>query len=246
MPLDRSVAQTLLSDQVSDLTQYQNELVAGDYRSLQESVATMIECLRAAEIEAMDPPAPGLQVSRRVKGRVGQQRVEMDRNFLENTLQVRGPHQLGMIMKCSLRTIRRRALEYSLVHEAPPVFQTFQNPDGTVSQTWHSSSTPSHSAVADIPDALDELVRAVLHTFLNVGRQKLNGMLKARGYRIPRERLRESYVQVHGAPAHFARPQIERQSYYVPAPNSIWHHDGNHSKCQRNKMVGLINSWSQS
>jgi hypothetical protein len=226
-------SQMQLSDKVSDLTQHQNQLPVDDYRSLQDSVSKMIECLRTAEIEAMDPPAPGLQVSNRVKGRVGRPRVEIDKNFLENALKVRGPHQLAKVMKCSPRTIRRRALEYGLVDEAPPVFQTFQNPDGTVSQTWHSSSTPSHSAVAEDPDALDELVRAVLHTFPNVGRQKLDGMLKARDYSIPREKLRESYVRVHGAPARFARPQIERRSYYVPAPNSLWHHDGNHSKCQK-------------
>lgn len=67
----------------------------------------MIECLRAAEDKAMDPPAPGLQVSCRVKGRVGRPRVEIDRNFLQNALQVRGPYQLGQVMKCSPRTIRR-------------------------------------------------------------------------------------------------------------------------------------------
>jgi hypothetical protein len=170
----------------------------------------MIECLLTAENEAMDPPAPGLQVSHRVKGRVGRPWVEIDRNFLESTLQVRGPHQLGMVMKCSPRTIRRRALEFGLTQEAPPVFQMVPNLDGTVSQMWFSSSTPARSAVAEDPDALDRLVRSVLHTFPNFGRQKLDGILKARGYHIPRERLQESYVHVHGSLARFARPQIER------------------------------------
>jgi hypothetical protein len=178
----------------------------------------------------MDPPAPGLQVSHRVKGRVGRPWVKIDRNFLESALQVWGPHQLRMVMKCSPRTIRRQALEFGLTQEAPPVFQTVPNLDGTVSQTWFSSSTPARLAVAEDPDALDRLVRSVLHTFPNFGRQKLDGILKARGYRIPRERLRESYVRIHGTPAWFTRPQIERRSYYVPAPNSLWHHDGNHSK----------------
>lgn len=190
----------------------------------------MIECLRTAENEAMDPPAPGVQVSCRVKGRVGRPRVEIDRNYLGSVLQVGGPSKLAKVMKCHPRTVRRRALEYGLSEPAPPVFQTNRNPDGTVSRTWFSSSTPARSAVADDPNAIDELVGAVLHTFPNMGRQKLDGILKAQGYRIPRERLRESYVRVHGAPARFARPQIERRSYYVPAPNSLWHHDGNHSK----------------
>lgn len=189
----------------------------------------MLECLQNAENEAMDPPAPGLQVSCRVKGRVGRPRVEIDRNYLGSALQVRGPYQLAEAMKCSPRTIRRRALEYGLADPAPPVFQTIENPDGTISRSWFSSSTPTRSAIAEEPNALDDIVRAALQTFPNIGRQKLDGVLKARGYRIPRERLRESYVRVHGAPARFARPLLERRSYYVPAPNSLWHHDGNHS-----------------
>ena len=171
----------------------------------------------------------GLPVSRRVKGRVGRPRVEIDRNYLETALQVRGPHQLAKVMGCNPRTIRRRALEYGLADPAPPVFQTTQDPDGTVSRSWYSSSTPARSLIAEDPNALDDVVRGVLQTFPRMGRQKLDGVLKARGYRIPRERLRESYVRVHGAPARFARPQIERRTYYVPAPNSLWHHDGNHS-----------------
>ena len=200
-----------------------------DFLSLENSVATMLECLGNAENEAMDPPAPGLQVSQRVKGSVGRPRVEIDKNYLQSALQVRGTHQLANVMKCSPRTIRRRALEYGIADPAPPVFQTIPNADGTVSRHWFSSSTPARSPVADDPIALDAVVRAALHTFPNMGRQKLDGVLKARGYHIPRERLRESYVWVHGAPARFARPLIQRRSYYVPAPNSLWHHDGNHS-----------------
>ena len=35
----------------------------------------MLECLCTTENQAMDPPVPGLQVSQRVKGRVGQPHV---------------------------------------------------------------------------------------------------------------------------------------------------------------------------
>jgi hypothetical protein len=164
-----------------------------------------------------------------VKGRAGQPQVEIDCNFLENALQMRGPHQLAKVMGCNPRTIQWHALEYGLADPTPPVFQTTHDTNGTVSRLWHSSSTPARSLIAEDPNALDHLVQGVLQTFPCMGRQKLNGVLKARGYRIPRERLRESYVCVHGAPACFARPQIERRTYYVPAPNSLWHHDGNHS-----------------
>ena len=209
--------------------QNRDVIADNDFLSLQVSASTMLECLQNAENEATDPPAPGLPVSRRVKGRVGRPRVEIDKNYLEAALQVRGPHQLANVLGCNPRTIRRRALEYGLADPAPPVFQTTRDPDGTVSQSWFSSSTPARSLIAEDPNALDDVVGDVLLTFPQMGRQKLDGVLKARGYRIPRERLRESYVRVHGAPARFAKPRIERRTYYVPAPNSLWHHDGNHS-----------------
>ena len=58
-------------DQGPDPSYYQNQLPGGDFISLQESVNTMIECLHTAENKTMDPPAPGLQVNCRVKGKVG-------------------------------------------------------------------------------------------------------------------------------------------------------------------------------
>ena len=107
---------------------------------------------------------------------------------------MQGPHQLVKVMGCNPRTIRWRALEYGLADPAPPVFQTTHDADGAVSRLWHSSSTPARSLIAEDPNALDRLVRDVLQTFPCMGRQKLDGVLKARGYHIPRERLRESYI----------------------------------------------------
>ena len=54
----------------ADISRYQVEMAVDDYMSLEESVSKMIECLHTAEKEAMDPPAPSVQVSHRVKGRV--------------------------------------------------------------------------------------------------------------------------------------------------------------------------------
>jgi hypothetical protein len=167
MRRDRYVVR--VSNISADVSRYQVEMAVEDYMSLEESVSKMIECLHTAENEAMDPPAPGVQVSRRVKGRVGWPHVEIDRNFLGSVLQVGGPYKLAKVMKCHPRTIRRRAIEYGLSDTVPPVFRTDHNPDGTVSQTWLSSFTPARSTVADDPNMLDGLVCAVLHTFPNMG-----------------------------------------------------------------------------
>jgi hypothetical protein len=121
-------------------------------------------------------------------------------------------------MGCNPRTIQQRVLEYGLADPAPPVFQTTHDADGTVSQSWHSLSTPARSLIAEDPNALDHLVRGVLQTFPRMGRQKLDGVLKARGYRIPRERLRESYVCVHGAPAHLQGPRSREEHIMFQHP----------------------------
>ena len=163
--------------------------------SLEESVSKMIECLRTAEKEAMDPPAPGVQVSHRVKGRVGRPHVEIDRNFLGSALQVGGPYKLAKVMKCHPRTIRRQAIEYGLSDPVPPVFRIDQNPNGTVSQTWLSSSTPARSTVADDPNTLDGLVRTVLHTVTTHG---LNVMHS--GHVGPPGIISFTYLSFHSTP----------------------------------------------
>ena len=76
-----------------------------DFLLLQGSASTMFQCLQNVENKAMDPPAPGLAVSCQVKGKAGQPWVEIDCNFLENALQMRGPHQLVKVMGRNPRTI---------------------------------------------------------------------------------------------------------------------------------------------
>jgi hypothetical protein len=57
------------------------------------------------------------------------------------------------------------------------------------------------------------------------------GALRAHGHHVSRRHIEESYLRVHGAPAGFGHRRIERRNYWVPAVNSLWHHDGHHGMC---------------
>ncbi|KIY61682.1 hypothetical protein CYLTODRAFT_325120, partial [Cylindrobasidium torrendii FP15055 ss-10] len=56
----------------------------------------------------------------------------------------------------------------------------------------------------------------------------ITGHLRHLGLTVPRERIREAYERVMGAPASLVNRSITRRVYRVAGPNSLWHHDGQH------------------
>jgi hypothetical protein len=147
----------------------------------------MVRDLDSACQQSADPPsAPSLVVARRVQtGQRGRPKVEIDRVFLEQALELRGPTDIAPLLGCSPRTVRRRALDHQLVEPAPSVITTSAQADGTVVRTWSSSTRP----VANLSDdQLDSFVRAILevcrHTFY------------AKQYLIPLCRLSPALVAV--------------------------------------------------
>ena len=74
--------------------------------------------------------------------------------------------------------------------------------------------------------------------FPSYGRCMIDGHLRHMGHRISRVRLQQSYAHVHGPPVSaFGPRRIHRRVYYVPGPNSLWHHDGQHGIFS---YVGLV------
>ncbi|KAK7050085.1 hypothetical protein R3P38DRAFT_2504292 [Favolaschia claudopus] len=175
----------------------------------------------------MDPPdAPPLVVARRIHtGRRGRPAVEIDSQFLQAALELRGPTGIAPELGVSSRTIRRAALRAGLVTPGAAPFQSHVRSDGTVEVTQRSTAPP----VSVVSDAeLDELVASTLEIFPQFGRRMIRGHLKSQGYRIPREPITLSYLRVRGAPAIFGDRQISRRRYRVPGPMSLAHVDGQH------------------
>uniref|UniRef100_A0A8C2BKR3 Integrase catalytic domain-containing protein n=1 Tax=Cyprinus carpio TaxID=7962 RepID=A0A8C2BKR3_CYPCA len=87
----------------------------------------------------------------------------------------------------------------------------------------------SYSTVED--RELDVTVREILSGHPNTGYKMMLGHLRARGIRVQRRRVKDSMHRVdpQGVMMRTLRLQTRRRRQYsVPAPNSLWHIDGNH------------------
>lgn len=212
---------------------------AAEYSILQSSLVTMIDGLNRAKQLSSDPSdGPAISIShRQSNGKRGRPRVYIEPHFLSFALGIRGPTGLAPAIGCHPKTIRRRALENGLVHAGAPVYQDTSLPDGTIQCTW-TSSAPAISRISDDYSALDFEVAGILELFPRFGRAMIAGVLQARGYRVPRDRIEASYRRVHGSPAIFGDRRIIRRVYSVPGVNSLWHHDGQHG------MASLFFRWS--
>jgi hypothetical protein len=77
---------------------------------------------------------------------------------------------------------------------------------------------------------LDSVILQLRQQFTRAGITMLHGMLQQLGYRIPRERIRQSLHRIDPVHCIFGRIRIRRRTYSVAGPNSLWHHDGQHGK----------------
>ena len=161
-------------------------------------------------------------------GRRGRPRKECDPTFLAMAVDLRGPTDLAPVLGWSSRTVSRRAIEYGIRAPGAPVFQTIQNEDGSTTRI-HQSSTRPTSTLTD--NELDAIVSLALESFPNYRRAMLKGHLTAMGHRVPKERLRQSFIRVHGVPGVFGSRRIHHRVYKVAGANALWHHDGQHGEC---------------
>jgi hypothetical protein len=189
----------------------------------------MLELLDEATRQAIDPPDRiDLRVFSELRtGEPGRPRLEFDRQFLQYALRLRGPTGIASFFGCSPRTVRRRALELNLLDPGePPYRDTLVN--GEVVRIWIGCIR--HTRLSNISDdQLDGILYEILRDFPRFGRRMIDGRLRSLDIRVPRLRLCESYLRVHGPPPSLSnRRRIQRRKYSVAGVNSLWHHDGQH------------------
>lgn len=84
-----------------------------------------------------------------------------------------------------------------------------------------------YSNISD--DELDEMVRQFLESKPNSGLRYLIGHIRSRGFRIQKQRVRDSVSRVDPLSRAVRTYQaIPRGRYEVPRANSLWHVDGHH------------------
>lgn len=194
----------------------------------------MTQLLEEAMTQSADPlTVPMLSVTAEFssgKRKVGRPPKDIDKTFLEGALKLRGTTGIASSLNCHPRTVRRYALKHGLVSAGAPVYQDTYDDNGHRQRMWQSTRPPI-APISNIPDDLDAHVADILHLFPHFGRAMIAGALLSRGFRVPDDRIRASYLRVHGSPQHFGQRLIERRVYSVPGVNSLWHHDGQHGMC---------------
>jgi hypothetical protein len=185
----------------------------------------MLDALEAAVATALDDlrnPVPLVRPGSR-------SRIEIDVNWLAHASQGLTLKAIASELGCSSRTVRRRMLEHNLAELAPPVIQTVVQPDGTLTKEWHPTG-PTGFDFRNEPEELDDVVRPILRRYTNYSLGFVKGALRTQGFKVARDRVQDSLVRVRGVQPRFVNRPIERRVYSVPEVNSLWHHDGNHSK----------------
>lgn len=111
---------------------------------------------------------------------------------------------IARMLNVSVRTVRRRMSELGL---AQRMFYTHVD-----------------------EQTLDDRVRRICIEFPKIGYRRLMGELSRQGIRVSRTKARESLRRIDpiGVTERWLRSPIHRRKYYVPAPLSLWHIDGNH------------------
>ncbi|CAE6411338.1 unnamed protein product [Rhizoctonia solani] len=193
-----------------------------------ESIDAMIQDLDSGCNMSLDPLPLGNSIATtytRQTGGPGRPRIEFDPTLLAQALELRGTHELAPLLDCCPRTVRRRALEMGLVEPSHPVRAVEETETGELVEVYR----PPAQHYSNMPDAdLIRLVSDTLAMFPFFGNKMMDGYLKAMGYVLPRERIRNALKVVRGAPGIFGSRPIHRVKYQVPGPNSLWHHDGQH------------------
>ena len=181
--------------------------------------------LAAAQDDLIRDPIPVAHAEERR----GRSRIAIDVNWLTHASQGMTLKDIAHEVGCSARTVRRRMLEHNLAEPAPPVIRTVVQPNGILAKEWHPTG-PTRFDFKNNPEELDDVVRAIVRRFNNYSQGYVKGALRSQGYRVAREDVRVSLRNVRGVQARFVNRPIERHVYSVPEVNSLWHHDGNHSK----------------
>src|SRR6266498_547063 len=102
----------------------------------------------------------------------------------------------------------------------------------TLKRRRNEMEIPEHlnefSSITD--NELDNLISRIKAEQPYTGESLIRGLLSSMGYHIQRYRVRSSIHRVDPiGPAIRCTNLIERRSYSVAGPNSLWHNDGTHS-----------------
>ncbi|XP_065119656.2 uncharacterized protein [Paramisgurnus dabryanus] len=119
-----------------------------------------------------------------------------------------------------------------LGHTAGDIANLFEVCERTIRRRMTQYGIRVHDLLTPVDDNdLDETVTHILQRHPNCGYKMMVGHLNAQGILIQRQRVQESMRRVDPYGVSIRTLQLNprrRRKYFVPAPNSLWHIDGNH------------------
>lgn len=101
-------------------------------------------------------------------------------------------------------------------------------PDQLPPGIHHSLPAPVHPRGTLTDSELDHILVILRSHYHRAGLRMLDGMLRALGHHISRNRVRASLLRIDPVRRVFERIRIRRREYRVAGPNALWHHDGQH------------------
>lgn len=162
-------------------------------------------------------------------GRPGRPKYKISEAFLRFAYQSLSITSIAEFLGVHRNTVRLALLEYGLAQPLESPFVDAQLADGERILSY----TRRLSTLSD--EDLDEELKQVrqLDGFSNAGITMLRGILRSRGHRVQRERIRLSLMRIDPENRTFRSTPVRRRTYDVSGPNAVWHHDGQHGKCLR-------------
>ncbi|KAG9052057.1 hypothetical protein FS842_010572 [Serendipita sp. 407] len=215
------------------------QLLDQDFTFLHDCLSALAEFIRMRIEAATDQPHQQLQPIHYLAqpiytGQRGRPRIEFNRDFLRTAYEFGTTARLSRSnIPASERTIRRRLVEYGIRQPGLPIAQPIVNELGEQTLVYRGRQPRPRELTEE---ELDRYTDEALTIFPNLGLSMLWAYIKAQGFSPPRDDVAASFRRVNGPPARFGRPAIQRRTYKVPGPNSLWHHDGHH-KLIRWKIV---------
>lgn len=191
-------------------------------------------------------------------GRPGRPSYHIDADFLQWAYSNRSISSISRFLGISRGAVRSALLAYGIAE--PQISPFISQDTGSQGDTGTSTPQSEHDFILDpllsVPalqpelnsepplqitsftgplsvisdEDLDSVILQLRQQFTRAGITILHGMLQQLGYRIPRERIRQSLHRIDPVHCIFGRIRIRRRTYSVAGPNALWHHDGQHGK----------------
>jgi len=191
---------------VESLTVIRDQLESdADLRSVAEKIEELVDCCRQIEhewehyVDTLESNEQySYQASVALRGGRGRPRFIIQREqLLYLTSLGFSWTNISLLLGVSRMTVYRRRIEYDLLSEP---------------------TNPLND------DALKDLLREIKRGHPNLGQTMILGLIRAQGYYVSRERLRDAIKQIDPLCTALRWHSITyRRQYRVPSPNALWH-----------------------